>query len=68
VKNAHIPHKGSSINAYLTISIGLSSTHATKQDSPSHLIKDADIALYEAKKNGRNQMKVYKSHAANVAD
>lgn len=68
VKNAHIPHKGSSVNAYLTISIGVSSTLASNEDSPSHLIKEADIALYEAKKNGRNQIKVYKSHAAYVAD
>jgi diguanylate cyclase (GGDEF)-like protein/PAS domain S-box-containing protein len=68
VKNAHIPHKGSSVNAYLTISIGVSSTLATIEDSPAHLIKEADIALYEAKKNGRNQIKVYKSHAAETGD
>lgn len=66
VKNAHIPHKGSFISDYLTISIGVASTNVTVQDSSSHLIKEADIALYEAKKNGRNQIKIYQSQTSNV--
>lgn len=68
VKNAQIPHKGSSISDYLTISIGVASTIATVEATPSHLIKEADIALYEAKKNGRNQIKIYKSQTSQVTN
>lgn len=41
----------------VTVSIGVSEILATK-DHKNHLIKRADEALYEAKKNGRNQVVV----------
>lgn len=62
VKSASIEHKGSSIGEYLTISIGIACTRATNQLQPSVLIKEADIALYEAKKNGRNQIRIYSNN------
>lgn len=40
----------------VTISIGVSSI--AKGDTPDKLIKDADLALYLAKKEGRNRVKV----------
>ena len=40
----------------VTSSIGVTSLHAGKY-SPEFLMKQADLALYEAKKNGRNRVK-----------
>lgn len=41
----------------ITVSIGLSSL--SNEESVEDLIKKSDIALYEAKENGRNQVKIY---------
>lgn len=42
----------------ITISVGVAA-YPDDADSPDDLINNADSALYEAKKNGRNQVKVY---------
>ena len=39
----------------ITCSIGGATTHPNYQDNKEHLLKQADIALYQAKSNGRNQ-------------
>ena len=59
IEQAHIPHHGSSIGEYLTLSIGISTIMAAGMGQPAHLIAEADKALYEAKRNGRNQIRVY---------
>lgn len=41
-----------------TVSIGVSQLQSQENDL-TVLIKNADIALYQAKKNGRNQVAVY---------
>jgi diguanylate cyclase (GGDEF)-like protein len=43
----------------ITLSIGLTILHEKGVDAET-LVKQADIALYEAKRNGRNQIVVYK--------
>ncbi|NRA22606.1 MAG: diguanylate cyclase [Oceanospirillaceae bacterium] len=50
-----IPHKGTSIGSCLSISLGVSSSSNTGIDTPKVLLKQADDALYRAKRNGRNQ-------------
>jgi diguanylate cyclase (GGDEF)-like protein len=40
------------------VSIGVSQLQPNQNDL-NLLIKNADIALYEAKKNGRNQVAIY---------
>lgn len=59
IEQAHIPHHGSSIGECLTLSIGISTIMAASIKQPANLIAEADKALYEAKRNGRNQISVY---------
>jgi len=51
----NIPHKGSSIAAYVTLSLGLA-TYTGQVATASELLKAADDALYRAKDNGRNRV------------
>lgn len=44
----------------MTVSIGLSSTIIDDEISPKALIKQADLAVYQAKKEGRNRTVVYR--------
>jgi diguanylate cyclase (GGDEF)-like protein/PAS domain S-box-containing protein len=59
VEAMHIPHKGSTVGEFLTLSIGISTMVASNFNSSTQLITEADRALYEAKRIGRNQCRVY---------
>lgn len=50
-----IPHKGSSVASYVTLSLGFSAVIPNQNASADRLIELADQALYEAKEGGRNQ-------------
>ncbi len=56
VKEMKIEYKGSPLHEVVTISLGVSSTDGMEVDSYEHLIKLADMALYEAKRRGRDQV------------
>lgn len=43
----------------ITLSFGVSGTGHKKYEKPEELVKDGDIALYEAKKAGKNQTKIF---------
>lgn len=58
LKNKNIEHKYSEVSNSLTISMGIYNTKFLGQDIYS-LINKADIALYKAKKAGRNRYEVY---------
>ena len=53
-----LPHTGSKICEYVTISIGITSTIAQQDASHEHLISVADQALYKAKEQGRNRWEI----------
>lgn len=51
-----IPHEDSPVHSFVTVSIGIAATHATKGMSADKLKVAADNALYRAKDLGRNQL------------
>lgn len=64
IAQLRLPHPASSVGPYLTISAGVAGIMASstaeidKADSMEALIHRADQALYEAKQNGRNQVRL----------
>ncbi len=50
-----IQHSHSKVAEYLTLSIGITTYSGHEDVSSTDLLKVADFALYQAKKNGRNQ-------------
>lgn len=55
VEKLKIRHETSTVQPYLTISLGVASVIPKHKTSACTLLNMADNALYEAKKNGRNQ-------------
>lgn len=58
IETLQIPHDASRISPWLTISIGGASCRPTRDQRPSSLIEAADLQLFEAKRQGRNQVKL----------
>ncbi|MGC9524739.1 MAG: GGDEF domain-containing protein, partial [Limnospira sp.] len=55
VEALHISHIASDVGDWVTISLGVACTVPTAEGSPAHLLKAADLALYQAKERGRNR-------------
>lgn len=53
-----IDHHHSDVAAQITLSIGIASRIPKPMDHPTHILRVADNALYEAKVKGRNQIVV----------
>jgi len=58
IEGLEIEHKLSSINKFLTMSLGVASIVPNTDSSPEELLKKADKALYNAKIRGRNCVNV----------
>ena len=54
IEDLEIEHKLSSINKFLTMSLGIASMVPSSDSSPEELLNKADKALYNAKIRGRN--------------
>lgn len=59
VEKRNIRHKDSVVSNVVTLSIGVVTQKDNELTDRSALIEKADIALYQAKKNGRNQFKLF---------
>jgi diguanylate cyclase (GGDEF)-like protein/PAS domain S-box-containing protein len=58
IRKLKIAHEDSDCNNFISISLGI--VHMTPSpDDSKKLIESADKALYQAKKSGRNQMKIF---------
>ena len=58
VRSLRLPHAASSVEPYVTISLGVASLIPHSELSPSTLIAAADEALFVAKAQGRNRFQV----------
>lgn len=56
IESLQIAHPMSEVSAYVTVSVGVATVIPQKDMMPSSLLKKADHALYQAKKNGRNRV------------
>lgn len=58
IKNLQVLNTGSQISDYITVSCGVASMIPKLNNLPSKLIESADVALYAAKAQGRDQVQV----------
>lgn len=61
VRDLRIPHPTSHANEFVTISVGVAAMVPEEDRVAGDLVGFADEALYQAKKNGRNRIQVYRS-------
>lgn len=67
VEKLNIPHIGSNISKYLTVSVGVSTLISDSKLIPENLILEADKALYLAKQKGRNRIETYSNEMEKVS-
>ena len=71
VQQLKIVHTASPVSENITISLGVASLVPSQDLSPDHLVAAADVALYQAKNQGRNMACVYQPSsdlAGRIAD
>ncbi|MGK7921571.1 MAG: diguanylate cyclase [Trichodesmium sp.] len=61
IEALEIPHTTSAVSNWVTSSLGVASSHWSNESNPEMLLQAADMALYNAKKAGRNRVETSKS-------
>ena len=61
LKRVALPHKYSNVADYLTMSIGIAISQPNALLTPEAINRQADTALYVAKKTGKNSYRLYSS-------
>lgn len=61
VESLGLPHADGLPQGVVTLSIGVASLHVRRDEAPDKLMSGADRALYDAKRQGRNQVVVYQA-------
>jgi PleD family two-component response regulator len=61
-----IMHEASGAASFLTISCGCMVADAINAEDPESLLGQADAALYQAKREGRNRVVIYGSAGARL--
>lgn len=59
IEDLHLEHASSTAHDCVTISIGVASTVPERGSTPDQLLSTADQAVYQAKHEGRNRVRVY---------
>ncbi|HEX7026340.1 MAG TPA: diguanylate cyclase [Gammaproteobacteria bacterium] len=67
VEELNIPHKTSDVSTAVTVSVGIATLAPSLVNSPLELVHNADKALYQAKRLGRNRVHVYQRILSNVS-
>jgi diguanylate cyclase (GGDEF)-like protein len=57
----NLPHEATAVAAQVTLSFGVASSDNVSVNSPADLIRASDVALYDAKRRGRNQIAATKT-------
>jgi len=68
IEGLQIPHDRSSVSPYVTISLGAASILPARMNWPEKLLTGADHALYQAKDEGRNRVKIVDINLGAVFD
>lgn len=61
IESLAIPHETSEVTRHVTVSLGVAGALPSSKISADELLSQADIALYQAKKNGRNRVTLYRA-------
>lgn len=59
LRNLALPHEYSNVAEYVTLSIGIATSHPYAKLTPETIIKQADNALYAAKEAGKDAFQIF---------